>query len=170
MCDENCYEKKGLSPRLCYIPGPTGPRGAPGTSPVSVFGRKFDDSVQNINLLPDTSFVIPISNNGDSSLINIDVENTLTITQDGNYKIDYFFSGISHENANITVEVKQNDEVINGTSIVRDTIADATTDFVGSTIAFLSAGDNISISITSTSTVTISPVIGTNAYLNIYRL
>ena len=40
--------------------------------------------------------------------ITTDTQNALTITENGTYKVDYYFSGSTNTNANVTVEIKQN--------------------------------------------------------------
>lgn len=148
----------------------TGPTGPAGTATVSVFGRKYDNATNTLNLQENISQAIPLGSTGPSSLVTTGTQNALTITESGNYKVDYFFSGATSANANITVEVNQNTTPIGSTTIVKDTTANVETDFVGSSINSFAAGDNISLSIDSTSTVTVSPASGTNAYLNIYKL
>ena len=80
------------------------------------------------------------------------------------------FAGSTNTNANVTVEVKQNDTPIGSTSIIKDTTANNDIDFIGSSINTFAQGDKISLSIESTTAVTVSPTSGTNAYLNIFKL
>lgn len=148
--------------------GPTGPAGPSGT--VSAFGRKYDNATNSLNLQENVSQTIPLGSTGPNSGITTGTQNALTITEEGTYKIDYFFSGSPSANANITVEISQNTTPIGSTTIVKDTTANVDSDFIGSSINSFAVGDNISLSIESTSTVTVSPATGTNAYLNIYKL
>lgn len=113
---------------------------------------------------------IPLGSTGPSSGITTGTQNALTINENGTYKIDYFFSGSSNTNANITVEIKQNNTPIGSTTIIKDVTANTETDFIGSSINSFAAGDNISLSIESTSDVVISPNTGTSAYLNIFKI
>ena len=86
------------------------------------------------------------------------------------YKVDYYFSGSSSANANVTVEIKQNTTPIGSTTITKDVTANQEVDFVGSSINAFAEGDNISIGIESDTAVTVTPATGTGAYLNIVKL
>ena len=88
----------------------------------------------------------------------------------GNYKVDYYFSGSSSANANVTVEIKQNTTPIGSTTITKDVTANQEVDFVGSSINAFAAGDNISIGIEADTAVTVTPATGTGAYLNIVKI
>lgn len=150
----------------------TGPTGPAGTNSVAVFGRKYDNSTNTINLEANISQEIPLGSTGPSSGITTDTQNALTITENGTYKVDYYFSGSTNTNtnANVTVEIKQNTTPIDSSTIIKDTTANEEVDFIGSSINSFAIGDKIGLSIESTSQITVSPSSGTNAYLNIYKL
>lgn len=150
--------------------GPQGPTGAQGPEKTPAFGRKYDNSTNNINLQENVAQEIPLASNGPNFGITIETQNALTINESGTYKVDYFFSGSTNTNANVTVEIKQNQTPIGSTTIIKDTNANVDTDFIGSSINSFAAGDKISLNIESTSTITISPASGTSAYLNIFKL
>ena len=150
--------------------GPTGPAGPAGTSSVAVFGRKYDNSTNTINLEANISQEIPLGSTGPSSGITTGTQNALTITENGTYKVDYYFSGSTNTNANVTVEIKQNTTPIGSSTIIKDTTANEEVDFIGSSINSFAVGDKIGLSIESTSQITVSPSSGTSAYLNIYKL
>lgn len=150
--------------------GPTGPAGPAGTSSVAVFGRKYDNSTNTINLEANISQEIPLGSTGPSSGITTGTQNALTITENGTYKVDYYFSGSTNTNANVTVEIKQNTTPIGSSTIIKDTTANEEVDFIGSSINSFAIGDKIGLSIESTSQITVSPSSGTSAYLNIYKL
>ena len=65
---------------------------------------------------------------------------------------------------------KQNVNAIGSTSIVKTVTANNNTDFNSSTINSFAVGDEIGLSIKSSTTATITPANGTNAYLNIVRI
>ncbi len=173
-CINNCNDFKAK--KVCYVAGPTGPigptgpTGPSGVSATSAFGRKYDNATNTINLDQNVAQTIPLGSTGPTSNVTTGVQNALTIVEAGNYKVDYFFSGSSNTNANITVEISQNTTPIGSTTIIKDVTANQDVDFIGSSINSFAAGDNISLSIESTSTVTISPADGTNAFLNIVKL
>ena len=164
--------------------GPTGPQGPQGlqgqtgeqgpigpTGPTfSTFGRKYNTTVNTISLETNIPQNIPLDSNGPISNVTQGTQNMLTVTQDGVYQVDYYFNGSSSANADLTVEVNQNNVAIESTTIKKTVQANADTDFIGSTINSFSAGDNIGLEIQSSTEATISPGAGTNAYLNIIRI
>lgn len=152
------------------LTGEQGPTGPAGISSVAVFGRKYDNSTNTINLEANISQEIPLGSTGPSSGITTDTQNALTITENGTYKVDYYFSGSTNTNANVTVEIKQNTTPIDSSNIIKDTTANEEGDFIGSSINSFAIGDKIGLSIESTSQITVSPSSGTSAYLNIYKL
>lgn len=152
------------------LTGEQGPTGPAGISSVAVFGRKYDNSTNTINLEANISQETPLGSTGPSSGITTDTQNALTITENGTYKVDYYFSGSTNTNDNVTVEIKQNTTPIDNSTIIKDTTANEEVDFIGSSINSFAIGDKIGLSIESTSQITVSPSSGTSAYLNIYKL
>ena len=152
------------------IQGPTGPTGPAGPTAIETYGRKYNTSTDNISLETNIAQNIPLGNNGPTNNITTATLNTLTITENGVYLVEYGFSGSSSTNATLTVEVNQNANAISGTSIVKTVTANNNTDFNSSTINSFAVGDEIGLSINSSTTATITPANGTNAYLNIVRI
>lgn len=150
--------------------GPTGPTGPAGPTAIETYGRKYNTSTDNISLETNIAQNIPLGNNGPTNNITTATQNTLTITENGVYLVEYGFSGSSSTNATLTVEVNQNANAIGGTSIVKTVTANNNTDFNSSTINSFAVGDEIGLSIKSSTTATITPANGTNAYLNIVRI
>lgn len=152
------------------IQGPTGPTGPAGPTAIETYGRKYNTSTDNISLETNIAQNIPLGNNGPTNKITTATQNTLTITENGVYLVEYGFSGSSSTNATLTVEVKQNANAIGSTSIVKAVTANNNTDFNSSTINSFAVGDEIGLSIKSSTAATITPANGTNAYLNIVRI
>ena len=152
------------------IQGPTGPTGPAGPTAIETYGRKYNTSTDNISLETNIAQNIPLGNNGPANNITTATQNTLTITENGVYLVEYGFSGSSSTNATLTVEVNQNANAISGTSIVKTVTANNNTDFNSSTINSFAVGDEIGLSINSSTAATITPANGTNAYLNIVRI
>ena len=150
--------------------GPTGPTGPAGPTAIETYGRKYNTSTDNISLETNIAQNIPLGNNGPTNKITTATQNTLTIAENGVYLVEYGFSGSSSTNATLTVEVKQNANAIGSTSIVKTVTANNNTDFNSSTINSFAVGDEIGLSINSSTTATITPANGTNAYLNIVRI
>ena len=149
------------------IQGPTGPAGP---TAIETYGSKYNTSTDNISLETNIAQNIPLGNNGPTNKITTATQNTLTITENGVYLVEYGFSGSSSTNATLTVEVNQNANAIGGTSIVKTVTANNNTDFNSSTINSFAVGDEIGLSIKSSTAATITPANGTNAYLNIVRI
>ena len=147
--------------------GPTGPAAASATN---TYGRKYDTTENNITLEQNIAQEIPLGSNGPSNGITLETQNKLTIPTTGIYKVDYYFSGSSSANADITVSVKQNDTSIGSTTISKNVTANVDADFVGSTINSFTANDKIGLAIESNTAATVSPASDTSAYLNIIRL
>ena len=156
--------------------GPTGPTGAAGptgpaaASVTNTYGRKYDTTENTITLEQNIAQEIPLGSNGPSNGITLETQNKLTIPTTGIYKVDYYFSGSSSVNADITVSVRQNATPIGSTTISKSVTANVDTDFVGSTINSFTANDKIGLAIESNTAATVSPASDTSAYLNIVRL
>lgn len=150
--------------------GATGPTGPAAASATNTYGRKYDTTENNITLEQNIAQEIPLGSNGPSNGITLETQNKLTIPTTGIYKVDYYFSGSSSANADITVSVKQNDTSIGSTTISKNVTANVDADFVGSTINSFTANDKIGLAIESNTAATVSPASDTSAYLNIIRL
>lgn len=151
------------------VQGPAGPTGPTGPS-LSTFGRKYDNANDSLSLEASIAQNVPLGSTGPTNNITTSTQNSLTITQNGVYLVEYFFSGSSSVNTELTLEVKQNSVPIGSTTIEKNVTANTEADFVGSTINSFSLGDEIGLSLQSTQAATITPSSGTNAYLNITRL
>lgn len=151
------------------VQGPAGPTGPTGPS-LSTFGRKYDNATNSISLEANIAQNVALGSTGPTNNVTTATQNTLTITQNGVYLVEYFFSGSSSVNTELTLEVKQNSVPIGSTTIEKNVTASTETDFVGSTINSFSAGDEIGLTLQSSQAATITPASGTNAYLNITRL
>ena len=169
--NDNCGNKFCL-PKANFIGivGPTGPTGPAGTSEISAYGRKYDTTQNTITLEANISQNVPLGSTGPTKDVTTDTQNALTITQDGTYLINYYFSGSANTATSLTIEVNQNSTPIGSTTITKDLTANVDEDFSGNTINTFTNGDNIYLAIESTNAATISPASGTSAYLNITRL
>ena len=149
--------------------GPTGPTGPRGRSTLS-YGNKYDTTTDTISLTADNDSVIPLTTTGLLSEITGENANTLTIFEDGIYKIDYFFSGSPNVEATLTLSVSQNTNPINSSNIIKEISANTDDELSGSIIINLSANDEIGLGLSSNVPATVSTASGTNAYLNIIKI
>ena len=148
------------------IQGPTGPTGPA----LSTFGRKYNITETPLSLEANIGQNVALGTTGPVNNVTTNTQNTLTVVENGVYLIEYYFSGSSSVNTTLTIGAKQNASSIGSTTITKEINANTNTDFVGSTINSLSAGDEIGISILSNNQATVTPSSGTNAYLNIVRI
>ena len=96
---------------------PAGPTGPAGAQEEIDFGEKYNTSVDTIALEANIPQNISLGSTGPTSGITTATQNTLTITTAGTYKVDYFFSGSSSADTELSVEVKQNANPIGSTTI-----------------------------------------------------
>lgn len=149
--------------------GPTGPTGPSGESALS-YGSKYDTTTDTISLTADTDSPVPLTTTAPLSGITGTNANTLTITANGVYKIDYFFNGSPSVEATLTLSVSQNSNPISSSTIIKEVQANTDDILNGSIIVSLSANDEIGLSLSSNVNATVSTADGTNAFINIVRL
>lgn len=149
--------------------GPTGPTGPSGESSLS-YGSKYDTTTDTISLTADTDSPVPLTTTAPLSGITGTNANTLTITANGVYKIDYFFNGSPNVEATLTLSVSQNSNPISSSTIIKEVQANADDILNGSIIVSLSANDEIGLGLSSNVNATVSTADGTNAFINIVRL
>lgn len=148
------------------IQGPTGPSGESALS----YGSKYDTTTDTISLTADTDSPVPLTTTAPLSGITGTNANTLTITANGVYKIDYFFNGSPNVEATLTLSVSQNSNPISSSTIIKEVQANTDDILNGSIIVSLSANDEIGLSLSSNVNATVSTADGTNAFINIVRL
>lgn len=150
--------------------GPAGPQGPTGISTTNTYGRKYDTTETPITLVQNVASDVPLRTNGPANLITQGTTNKLTIPATGIYKIDYYFSGSSNAAIELTLNVKQNDNSLDSTTISKNVTQNQNTDFTGSTILNLTENDQIGLALQATDAATITPESGTSAYINIVRI
>lgn len=152
--------------------GPTGPTGPAGSTIAQTvtYGRKYDTREEAIALEQNIAQDVSLGSNGPSNGITLNTQNKLTIPADGTYKVDYYFYGSSSNNAEITINVKQNATPIGSTTISKEVTANVDTEFVGSTINAFKTNDEIGMSIESSVQTQVTPASDTSAYINIIRI
>lgn len=150
--------------------GPIGPTGPEGSSSLSAYGRIYDTTETPLTLVASTPQNISLGSTGPLKDITAGGDNSLAIGDTGTYLVDYYFLGSSSVNTEITVELTQNTTPIGSSTITKNVTANAETDFAGSTIIELIAGDKIALTIEATAGATVTPSSGTSSFLNILRL
>lgn len=156
--------------------GPTGPQGEIGpTGPAGAeyaneYASIYSTANDNITLTQDVLSTIPLVSTGPNQTLTPTPANNITVPETGTYKIDYFFQGATSTNGELTLEVTQNANPINSTSIIKDATANVDESIYGSAIVNLTANDQIGLGLSSSVAATVTPSSGTNAYLNIIKL
>lgn len=143
--------------------GPTGPEH------IATFGYEFSDIGTILNLKKQEGAQIPLNRVGSSREMKLE-ENQFTILTNGIYKIEYYFSGSISVDTALFVEVLQNDEEIDGTTISKDLITNTDSDFYGMTITTLNEGDIITLGVRANNDVVLTFAPDINAYLLITKL
>ena len=151
-------------------PGQTGPQGPAGPAAIAVYGAKRDSAGNDITLTSNVVSNVPLAITGPLAGITGETTNALTITEDGTYKIDYYFQGSTNTQGDVTLAVYKNSNEINGTDIAKELQVNEEQSFNGSVITTLNANDVITLGLESATGMQISPATNTNAYLNIIKL
>lgn len=173
-CNKNPYKLNN-----CFLIGPTGPTGATGPtgptgpsgqSTVAAFGSKYDTTETPITLTQNVQSTLTLNTNGLLSNITSTSSNTLTIVDDGTYKIDYQFQGSSSAAGTLTLEVTKNATSISNSTISKNITANTDESLTGSIIVELQSGDEIGLALESSVAATVTPTSGTSTYLNIIKI
>lgn len=173
-CNKNPYKLNN-----CFLIGPTGPTGATGPtgptgpagqSTVVAFGSKYDTTETPISLTQDVQTTLTLNTNGILSNITSSSTSSLTIVDDGTYKIDYQFQGSSSAAGTLTLEVTKNATSVSNSTISKSVTASTDETLTGSIIIDLQSGDEIGLTLESSVAATVTPTSGTSTYLNIIKL
>lgn len=146
------------------------PEGEAGTSIIPAFAYLYNTSNEPINLTANVVTPLVISNVGPSETVNVGTPNKLIIEKSGTYKIDYYFSATSINNANITLEVRNNGDPINASIITKSVTPGNNVTINGSLVDTLNPNEEIDLSITTDANTTLTPITNTNTYLIINKI
>ncbi len=149
---------------------PRGEPGTPGSQVNAAYANLYSTSNTALNLTAATPSNVPLATVGISNNVTTSTANKLTITNTGDYKIDYLFSGAPGVAATLTLNVKNNGNTVAGSSISESATANETVNLQGTVLATLNANDVINLDISSQVEATVTPSDGTNAYLVITKL
>lgn len=148
---------------------PKGDAGTSGTSGLTAYGGKYNNTAQTIVLNVGTQTVLPLPLSMPMNNVN-STANGLAIQESGVYEIKYMLSTSPSLGAAITLAVRRNGSVIPSTE-ERHLLA-AVTDsvFSGSVIADLSAGDVVDMAVSAATTLTLSLSSGVTVTLSVKKL
>ncbi len=149
--------------------GSIGPTGPTGPLPRSVFGYKFSDAGNIMNLEDDTFKEVELNRTGEVIGI-INTGNAFTINEDGIYKIEYFFSASSSVQTALFTEIWLNGEFVEGSEVSKDVIVNNDTDFHSMAVTRAKKGDIINLVVKTRKASELTTAPDTNAFLYISKL
>ncbi len=148
---------------------PRGDTGASGTS-TPAYANLYSTSQAIVNLTAATATAITLATIGVNNNVDTATANKLTITNPGDYKIEYFLSGSPSANSTLTLDVRKNGTAIDGSSISASATANEAIPLQGTILTTLNANDIIELDVASSVTANFTPSDNTNAYLIITKL
>jgi len=152
------------------VTGPTGATGATGPAATSVYGSKYQDTANTLDLTANTPTEVTLGQNGANSSVDVSMANSLKITETGVYLINYQFTG-SPSNANtLTIAVANNNTNLAGTVTQKTLAQNEELSISKSIVTPLNNGDVVTLTITSTDATTISFGDTLNAYLSVVAI
>ena len=159
------------------IDGVTGPTGATGptgpTGPANglrAYGGKYSNTPQTLNLTIGTPTVIPLANTMPNLNTTYTPANSITVTEAGDYEINYFSNATATVGAAVTQAVRSNGTNIASTVITRTLSAGVGSIYSGSVIVNLPAGAVIDMVISALIAVGVTLGNGVNATLTVKKI
>lgn len=151
--------------------GPTGPQGIAGPSAgLNAYGGKYSNTTQNINLAIGTQSQIGLAISMPNFNVTYTPTNSITITQNGIYEINYYSNLSVALGTTITLAVRVNGANIPSTTISRSLSVGTSSIYNGSTIVSLNAGNVIDMAISALLAVGVTLNSGLNAFLTLKKL
>lgn len=146
--------------------GARGPQGLPGGLPS--YGGAYSTST-TAQPLTTTAVIVPLGTS--MPLKNVSLANSgLTVTNGGDYEINFWFAGSVDAAGTVTATVAQNGNVI-AASIVSKSFADDGVGTLGNTfLAPLAAGDIITVQLQSSVALNFTPTQNVNTVLTVKQL
>ncbi len=149
------------------------PRGEPGTPAGGItpaYSSIYSTANTQIALTQAQAAALSLITKGINNNVNNTTPSKLIITNSGDYKIDYFLASSPSVAATLTLDVRQNNNTISGSSISKSATQNETTTLQGTVLATLKQNDVIELYIASQVNANLTPADGTNAYLIITKL
>lgn len=151
------------------VAGEVGPTG-PATDGLAVYGGLYSTAVDTIDVpVTPTPVVIPLATS--MPLLNTTTAaNGITVTEEGDYEINYILTGEVDTASTVTLSVNVDGVQTPSGVITRELEADTEYVLGGSTIVNLPAGSTVTLQATGTVATTLTPVGGVNSYLTVKKL
>ena len=150
--------------------GEKGDIGPAGSAALESYASLYEDNGNSITLKPNVTNQVELGKHSQNKNVNISFTNAVKIKNEGIYKIDYFYSAVTSDNAEITLSLRKENNPIEGTKIIRKVTKDEQFTINGSIILDLNKDDLIDLGISSQTEVTLTPKEETIAYLNLMKI
>ncbi len=148
--------------------GPTGPTGP--AAGLNAYGGKYSDTAQTINLGIGTQTQIGLPNEMASLNTTYTPANSITVAEAGSYEINYYSNVSAALGTTVTLAVRVNGTNIPSTVISRALSVGVSSNYSGSTIVTLAAGDVVDMAISALLAVGVTLGSGVNATLSVKKL
>ena len=96
--------------------------------------------------------------------------NSITVTEDGDYEINYGLLGSVNPASTITISVNVNGTPEASGTISQDFVVGTARSMNGSTILSLDANDVVTLTVAGSATTTLTPLNNVNSYLTVKKL
>lgn len=150
--------------------GPPGSKGDTGSAILEAYASLYENNGNSYTLTANTPNQVELGNISASKEVDTSFTNTIKINKQGMYKIDYYFSGQTTNNADISLELRKENRTINGSKITKQVSTAEYVSFNGSIIVSLNINDKIDMAVSSSTNITLTPGEDTISYLNILKI
>lgn len=150
--------------------GPPGSKGDTGSAILEAYASLYENNGNSYTLTANTPNQVELGSVSASKEVDTSFTNTIKINKQGMYKIDYYFSGQTTNNADISLELRKENRTINGSKITKQVSTAEYVSFNGSIIVSLNINDKIDMAVTSSTNITLTPGEDTISYLNILKI
>lgn len=154
--------------------GPTGPTGATGpTGPaegLAAYGGEYNTDQRVLSLEASTPTVVPLPLTMPAKGVEYTTPNTVTITEAGDYEINYLINVFSSAGADITVAVRQDGVNVPATVTGRTMAAGAVTPINGSAFVTVPDGAELTLVVAAQNAVDLTFISGVNASLSVKKI
>lgn len=151
--------------------GPTGPQGpaGPATDGLAAYGGLYSTSTATVSLTASTPVTLTLGSQM-PALNETYGTNSITVTEEGDYEINYGLLGSVNPASTITISVNVNGTPQASGVISQDFVVGTARSMNGSTIISLDAGDEVTVTVEGSATTTLTPLNNVNSYLTVKKL
>lgn len=148
--------------------GPTGPAG-PATDGLAAYGGLYSTAADTVALTENVPSTLALATT--MALSNVTYgTNSITVSEGGDYEINYGLNGNVTPGATLTLSVYVNGAPTPSATVTEDFNTGTTSSLDGSTIVTLGAADVLTLVLTSDTATTLTPTANVNSYLTVKKL